>query len=91
MPILSLNRIKKLKGTIGRGKFKRLVNDRVLHLKYQYKEPYPKEVTEELDELIKLYVEAATTKRQTQSHTKTNNTKLSYKDKKRIKNIYNHR
>lgn len=69
MSILSLNRIKKLKGTIGRGKFKRLVNDRVLHLKYQYKEPYPIEVTEELDELIKLYVEAATTKRQTQSHT----------------------
>ena len=89
MSVLSLKKLKQLQNTIGKGKFKRLVNDRVLHLKHQYKEPYPSEVTEELQELTNMYVRTATTKRQTQSHYKKK--KLSYIDKKKIKNIYNHR
>jgi len=56
MSVLSIKKLKQLNKTIGRGKYKRLVNDRILHLKHQYSKPYPKEVQSELDELTNLYL-----------------------------------
>ena len=56
MSVLSIKKLKQLNRTIGRGKYKRLIQDRILYLKHQYSKPYPKEIQSELDELTNLYL-----------------------------------
>lgn len=56
MSVLSIKKLKQLNRTIGKGKYKRLINDRILHLKHQYSKPYPIDVQSELDELTNLYL-----------------------------------
>ena len=88
MSVLSIKKLKQLNRTIGRGKYKRLIQDRILYLKHQYSKPYPKEIQSELDELTSMYLNA---KDKSIYPAKSNNKKLSYIDKQKIKNIYNHK
>ncbi len=89
MSVLSIKKLKQLNRTIGKSKYKRLINDRILHLKHQYSKPYPPDVQSELDELISMYLNAKD--KSINTPVKSNNKKLSYIDKQKIKNIYNHK
>ena len=89
MSVLSIKKLKQLNRTIGKSKYKRLVNDRILYLKHQYSKPYPPDVQSELDELTSMYLNAKDKSITTPA--KSNSKKLSYIDKQKIKNIYNHK
>lgn len=89
MSVLSIKKLKQLNRTIGKSKYKRLINDRILYLKHQYSKPYPPDVQSEIDELTSMYLNAKD--KSINTSPKSNNKKLSYIDKQKIKNIYNHK
>lgn len=89
MSVLSIKKLKQLNRTIGKSKYKRLINDRILHLKHQHSKPYPIDVQSEINELTSMYLNAKDKSITIQP--KPNNKKLSYRDKQKIKNIYNHK
>jgi len=92
MSVISIKKIKQLQNTIGKEKFKRIVNDHIVYLKNEYNKPYPIDILEDINILTEMYKGKVglPTKANT-PQTKKYNKKLSYIDKIKIKNTYSHR